>query len=174
MDSTAESREIKSIELDWYAEDDTVVVTPRDLVRFEIQKDRAIRALQLEAARDEFTAQFRLLLRVLAEWVDAQSTEVESAILTLQDGNLLFLVVQSGTEHDESLEDAVSELDFTVANDSDLHLVDMDVMCVPRVSSEALRSFIDERMVLSYGHRDRSRAPGQPQSRDARLPDAGG
>jgi hypothetical protein len=47
---------IKTVELDWYADDDIVRVTPRNQGRFDIQKDRAIEVLRQTKNALDFSA----------------------------------------------------------------------------------------------------------------------
>lgn len=159
----------KSVELDWYAEDETVIVTPRNQRRFEIQKDRAIRALQQEQDKvgdlDQTARQFNLLLERLANWIEARKEKILRGILTLRDGKLLFLVIQETPEYDEDFEDDLSALDVEIANDADLNLIGMDVLALPPASQEGLQSFVNEGCKITYdGHRSRSHRPSEPES----------
>lgn len=154
--STVERPEtIKAVELDWFADDDVVHVTPRDQQRFEIQKDRAIEILQRAREADQFQQQFSLLLNRLAGWL-SRHNQIARALVTLQDGTLVFVVVRTYAKYDEQFEDELSELDFEIANDRDLDLIRLKTLALPNVSDSALRSFLDERLILSYSHGQRS------------------
>ena len=132
-------------------------VTPRNQQRFDIQKNRAIEILQRAKEPDRFQQQFNLLLNRLAEWLVDRQTKISQAIVTLQDGTLVFVVVRKAAKYDEQFEDELAEMDFAIANDPDLDLIELKTLALPNVSGEALRSFLDERLILSYHHGKRSR-----------------
>lgn len=137
-----------TVELDWFERGDLVSVTPRNQQRFEIHKDRAIRILQLN---HEAGKQISLLLDKLALWLTRNTEKVHSAILTVRDERFLFLVISKVAEMDDDLEDSVSEIDFDVANDSDLEVLKMNAIVLPQASREALDSFVDRRFMMVYG-----------------------
>lgn len=149
------ANEIRSVALDWFAENETVVVTPRDQKRFEVQLDRAIEVLQRASQEDRFQKQFRLLLNHLASWLQGRD-DIRDAFVTLRDGALAFVVVRNVREYDEKFEDELSELDFEIANDIDLDLVNLNGIALPSVSEEALKTFLDQRLVLRYVHGNRT------------------
>lgn len=155
---------IKTIELDWFEDNDVVRVTPRNQQRFEIQKDRAIEILQLASQAESFGRQFSLLLNHLAEWISERQEFIEAAILTLQDANLAFVVVRNSARYDEKFEDDMADLAFDVANDPDLDLVGIKTIALPLVPKVALQSFVDERLALSYGGRGRPHSSSQQKS----------
>ena len=142
--------EIRPVELDWFADGDVVSVTPRNQERFEIQKDRAIQVLQMAREAEQFQRQFNLLLKRLAEWIRSQRADIDKAFVTLQDGTLAFVVVRKEAAYDEDFQDALADVDIEVANDRDLDLITLKTLALPNISSESLRSFLDERLVLSY------------------------
>jgi len=148
---------IKSVELDWYTEDDVIHVTPRNQKRFEIQKDRAIEILQRAKDGEVFQRQFGLLLDRLAEWIHVHQAKIANSILTLQDDRLAFVVVRKEAPYDEQFQDDLADLDFDIANDTDLNLVRLKTLALPNVTGESLRSFLDERLVLVY-HGDGKRS----------------
>ena len=111
------------LEIDWFDGTDEIGVTPRNQIRFTIQKDRAIEALRIANNTERFTSQFNLLLNTLGRWVKQHASGIRSAIVTLQDNSLMFVVVQSAISYDEILQDDLSEIDFAVAHDADLDLI---------------------------------------------------
>jgi hypothetical protein len=139
--------------IDWYAEDDVVRVTPRNQQRFEVQKDHAIHVLQLASHAE---SQIKFLMSVLAEWVEQHLGNVEKACLTIRDDRFAFLVISHQVECDDDLEDAVSDLDFDIANDPNLDLIRLNAMVLPPASDDARNSFLDNRFMLVYrgGKRD--------------------
>ena len=154
---------LQAVELDWYASDEKVRVTPRNQQRFDISKDRAIEILQVaEERRERFEKQFSLLLTTLAEWVHKRAEKVETPYLTIQDASFLFVVVQKTAELDLAFEDELSALDFQIANDSAFDLLQLHAISLPPVEDESLRSFVFEPFVLSYhGHREGSSQSGE-------------
>ncbi len=152
---------INRIELDWFAVDgdEVVVVTPRDLKRFEVQIDRAIEILQLVKEADRFNKQFKLLLDKLASWLKLHTDKVAFAHMTLQDGTLAFVVVRRKATYDESLQDDLADLDIEVANDGDLDLIKMSTLALPNVGEPSILSFLDKRLILTYSTDGKSRIP---------------
>jgi hypothetical protein len=140
------------VEIDWFDNNDAIVVTPRNQKRFTIQKDRAIEALRLVKDAERFTPQFDLLLEKLALWVKERANDIRAAIVTLQDNSLVFVVMQSSIPYDEQLQDALADLDFVIAQDTDLDLIRLRTVMLPLVDNDALGSFLDPRMVLQYQH----------------------
>ena len=138
------------VELDWYSEEDTVSVTPRDQLRFDIHKDKAIKALQLANEAEQFQLQLRLLLQELAQWMRTYSSKVDTGYLTLRDARLSFLAISKEPECDDDLEDAISRLDFEIANNPDLELLQLNALILPPASPESLGSFFDDRFLLVY------------------------
>lgn len=159
--STAHTPEqIQGVELDWFADGDVVTVTPRNQKRFDIQKDRAIAILQIADKRGK---QFEFLVERLGKWLSENDAAIASAYLTLQDGTLAFVVVRNEARYDEKFQDDLAELDFSLANDTELNEVRLKTLALPNVGASALRSFLDQRLVLSFhGQRSRSHKPSQP------------
>lgn len=146
---------VHQVELDWFAEGDVVRVVPRNQKRFEIQKDRAIEILHRGRDVDRFNSQFALLLDRLAQWISDRKDKIAQAIVTLHDGVLAFVVVRRQAKYDEQFQDDLAEFDFNLANDADLDLMKLQTLALPNVTGDALVSFLDERLVLSY-HGDRT------------------
>ena len=154
--STAPAQDqLHGVELDWYAEGDVVTVIPRDQKRFDIQKDRAIQVLQIA---DKAGKQFELLVAILGKWISANDSAIEHAYLTLQDFTLAFVVVRKEAKYDENFQDKLAELDFRIANDSELDTIKLKTLALPNVGIPALRSFLDQRLVFSF-HGKRSGSP---------------
>ena len=144
---------VKPIELDWYSEEEMVSVTPRDQARFKVHKDKAIKALQLANESELFQSQLILLMENLAQWIRKYSSKVSTAYLTLRDAKLAFLAISKESQCDDILEDAITQLDFEIANNPDLELVQLNALILPPASTTALGSFFDERFLLVYrGH----------------------
>lgn len=144
-DSTSTNQNV--IELDWYEADDVVKVTPRNLRRFQIQKDRAINLLSKAAGA---SLQLDFLLDKLGCWCKKNSQKLSRAFLTIRDERFAFIAISISTACDDDLEDSVSELDFELANDSDLDLIKLNAFVLPPTSDEAVTSFLDNRFQLVY------------------------
>ena len=141
-----------AVEIDWYADNETIRVTPRNQKRFEIHKDRAISILKLASEGDK---QLALLIDQVSEWTREHSTAVLMSFLTLRDDRFAFLVISRTAKCNDDLEDAASDLDLEIANDPDLTTIRMNVLVLPPASPEALSSFFDERFLLVFrGVRD--------------------
>ncbi len=143
---------MNQVELDWYADDKLVRAVPRDQARFDIQKDRAIGILRRVKEADLWGRQFNFLLSRLADWLRSRQDRISSAILTLQENSLAFIVVRRQAKYDEQFQDDLAELDFAVANDPDLNLIDLKTLALPNVTGEAVRSFLDDRLLFSFPH----------------------
>lgn len=155
---------VKAVELDWFAENDIVRVTPRDQSRFDVQKDLAIDILQKARESEHFQKQFSLLLQRLAEWVNVHHRKIEQALVTLQDGVLCFVVVRKEVKYDEAIQDELADLDTEITNDPALALIEFKALALPNLSSDdALKSFLDERLILVY-HGQRKRPPSTRES----------
>ena len=137
------------VRLRWDMIDGTVTVTPQDQDRFSIRVRHAIEMLRQGHHAEKFNGQFRLLLRLLAEWLKDR-TDIEKAFLTHRDGSLSFVVVKVSCEYDDEFEDSLSDLDFGIANDTDLDLIKIDAIALPPTSETALRSFLDPEFTCEY------------------------
>ena len=144
------------VQLDWSMKDGLVTVTPKDQARFCVKVSKAIEILQQAGRADTFTRQFNLLVQRLAEWIQGRNDVRASLSNTSRWGPCLRRGATS-CAYDDEFEDALSALDFQIANDLDLDLVKMDAIGLPLASVEAVRSFLDQGFTLEYiGHGDRS------------------
>jgi len=121
-------------------------VLKTDRRRYRIQKQRAADILRLANHLAEFESQFDFLMTILVEWSSRQN--IEYGIVTFHDDGLAFVVVQSFAEYDEDLTDTLADLEFGLANDSDLSMIKLNTIVLPAVSSQSLQSFLDERLCL--------------------------
>jgi hypothetical protein len=136
-----------AVEVDWHSEQ-SVRAKPRSRARFRAQRENAARILQL--ARQQVESQLHLLMDLLGSWMRNHESRVQTAFLTMRDSQFLFLAVPRTAEYDPVLEDAVSDLDFMIANDQTLHLIRMNALVLPPASEDSWRSFFDERFLLIY------------------------
>ncbi len=132
----------RAIQLDyWSMQGEMITVTPRDHDRFSMRMQVAIELLQKREKRDRVTGQISLLFRQLAAWLKDRN-DIQSAYVTLRDGELAFVVVHDSETYDAEFEDELSDLDIQIANDVDLPDIEMSVFSLPMVSDEALDSFL--------------------------------
>jgi hypothetical protein len=152
MSVGAISAQPSALQLDWAMKDGMVTVTPKDQDRFSIKVGKAIEILRQADSAEQFTRQFNLLVRTLAGWIKGRN-DVARAYLTHHNGALAFVVVRDSREYDDGFEDALSDLDFEIANDADLNLIKMDAIGLPLAPIEAVSSFLDQDFTLEYiGH----------------------
>lgn len=142
----------KFLELNYCSEENTVIVLPDDLDRFEIQKSRAIEVLKAAHKEGMFDKQFRLFLDKVGVWVSGHNDKIRDALVTLQDGSLIFLVVAKESEVDDELQDSLTSLEFEIANDVDLDLIQLDTLYLPPASDSSIASFIDPQVALKIAY----------------------
>jgi hypothetical protein len=138
------------IELHCQDRDGVVRVVPDDQDQMLLSVRDAIEACRAFDDQLRFGRQFDQLLQRLGEWVRERQASVRSAYLTARDFGLLFLLVRRGGQYDEALEESLTDLDLEVANDPDYSLIRLDVLAVPEVSAESLRSFLPLPITLEH------------------------
>jgi len=88
--------------------------------------------------------QSEALLKKLQDW-SAKHSEIicraDFRVMSLDD--FLFVVMQKDVPYDFDLCDKLTELDIEIANDADFNLVTLNVLSIPRCSSDAATAFID-------------------------------
>jgi hypothetical protein len=121
--------------------------------------DRHVMVMPIEAAvqacgafKDQivFSGQFQLLLDRLAGWIQQRRPIIESAYLTVRDAGLLFVVVRKDHSYDSAFEDQLTDLDLEIANDPDYSLIRLNVLTLPCVSQESVRSFLAAGNTFKY------------------------
>lgn len=130
--------------------DGHVTVTPGDQSRFVIKVENAIRACQAYVDADVMRNRIDLLLSRLGEWITKQPRNLRGAWVTLSDGHLLFLVEREKADYDPEFEGSLVDLELDIANDSDLGVIPITTLALPRVSDEALRTFINPQVALHF------------------------
>jgi len=140
------------LHLDYQQRDGTVVVVPADEDRFALTVEEAVKACRAYEQASAFRHQFQILLRELADWIGQHRNQVAEAYVTVRDAGLLFLVVKKSPEHDDTLEDQLTELDLAVAQDPNLNLIRLSVLAIPPVSHEGIDSFLAPGFTLQYTH----------------------
>ena len=61
----------------------------------------------------------------------------------------MLLVVSRSVACNDDLEDSISDLDWEIANDTDLEGIRMNTLIRPPASKEALSSFVDHRFLVA-------------------------
>jgi hypothetical protein len=135
----ADGGESIGTEIDWYAADEHVFVTPRSKSRFRIDKDRAIKVLQGDR---ETGLQIVALVERLARWISEFEPNIDAAFLTTQDSTLLFAIVTRGVEWDEDLCDKLIDLKLEIAVDDHFNKTPLAVICIPHCPPESYVGFL--------------------------------
>ena len=162
-------QKLNPIIIDWYAEAETIEITGQNNLRFEVQKDVAIKVLRAVQDRSRAVRQIDLLLERIGRWTSERRPQLRDIFLTVQDSSFLLVLVQNAVRHDDELEEALSELDVEIANDPDFELLKLNAILLPPVSEDALMSFLDPRFLLSYdGNRKEPRSAGESESSTTR------
>lgn len=104
--------------------------------------DAAARACRASGKTDEFATQFRSLVDALRHWLESHREKAGAAYLAVREEDLLFLVVQKNARFDADLSDSLTELDLAIANGPQFDLVDLEVLAVPPLSPDSLKSIL--------------------------------
>lgn len=110
--------------------------------------DIAARACRASDKVHDFAAQLEGLIERLRRWLSDHFEKINAAYLSVRDEDLLFLIVQKNARFDADLTDSLTELDLLIANSPDLGLVDLEVMEVPPLSTDSLRSLLSASTIL--------------------------
>jgi len=131
-----------------------VRVLGKDQKRFEIQKDYAIRILQVASDNKErFDKQFSLFMQLIQEWLNDNQSIVSRCVLTIRDSRMLLIAIAVDPEVNDDLEDSMSRLDLAMFRDSALDMIRVNTLVLPDVSSDSLQAFVDDRVLLVFGHK---------------------
>jgi hypothetical protein len=110
--------------------------------RFIVTVGAAIQACKKYEDYLQFSRQARKLLARLQLWMKTEDAKVRDAYVTVRDSAFLFLVVQRGQSFDRDLEDSLTELDLSIAQDEDLALIRLNVLALPNASEDSINSFL--------------------------------
>ena len=92
--------------------------------------------------RDEFVSQFRKLQAKLTSWYESHEQAIAKAYLTVRDSAILLLIVQNSPAFDQELEESLTDLDISVAQDEEFGLIRLNVLALPTASEESIQSFL--------------------------------
>jgi len=144
----------RAVHIDWYDAEESVRVLGKDQKRFEIQKDYAIRILQVASDNKErFDKQFSLFMQLVQEWLNDNQSIVSRCVLTIRDSRMLLIAIAVDPEVNDDLEDSMSRLDLAMFRDSALDMIRVNTLVLPDVSSDSLQAFVDDRVLLVFGHK---------------------
>lgn len=102
----------------------------------------AARACSAMDRMGDFYKQFLRLDEILRDWITKNGSHIAEANLRFRDRGMLFVVVQKSQEFDLALAERLTALDLDVANESDLNLLELDVLAVPPAFREARGAFL--------------------------------
>ncbi len=142
----------KPIRLKWSQQEQKIVVEPEDEDRFVITMREAVAVCGAYLEERKFREQVSLLLSRCATWIDKNKQQIDTAYMTIQDGGILFLVIQEGKARNSSLSNDLSALDVEIANDENVSLLDVSVLLLPKGTEEDISSFINHEFLLQYSH----------------------
>lgn len=119
-----------------------VTVHPGDGDVFSLTKQMIARSGRIAYQIEEFARQLADLKRDLTQWVAARADSIAEAYLVLKGEYFQFLVVMRGKAYDGALEDALTELDIAIAQNSDYDLIQLSVLAIPAFGEDVIRSFL--------------------------------
>jgi hypothetical protein len=110
----------------------------------------AVRSIQFTDMALDSISYLEDLKDRLADWSFSHKNKIEKAFLTLQDNIFLFLVVTKSNTFDDSFEDELSDLDISIASNSDPSILPLglSVQTLPNCSEEQYHSFLNPRMTF--------------------------
>lgn len=150
--------------------DQVVTVPPEDREHFCLSVKDAVKGHQAVDDLMAFCFQMADLQNRLAEWIAEHLAKVHSAFLNFQDGhNVRFVVSQQEVRRDAQLSEDLIALDLEIARDLGFDQVNMDVLLLPRTSSEALSAFLSSGQVLNHAGNRGAQAGGSSESTNAGL-----
>lgn len=110
---------------------------------------RACRALEKVV---QFKNQFNELIDTLTKWIEARRPRIRSAMIKVRSTDILLLIVQKQQGFDQQLVDELVDLDIEIASSGSYDLIDMSVLCIPAVKTDACSAFLSSGDV--YTHAD--------------------
>jgi len=135
---------------------DSVLVHPPDDDIHVMPAKEAVEAIQrsfspiskimpfIESGMQTMGEQSAALVERLQDWSKEHSNFISRAdIRVLAYNDFLFVVMQKDVPYDFDLSDKLTNLDIEIANNSDFDWVTLNVLAIPRCSSEAAQAFVD-------------------------------
>jgi hypothetical protein len=129
---------------------DTQVLVEKGGDRFVMSLEEAIdaclsreEAKQMIARRELFERQMRLLVDRLRQWVEKNKHDVADAYFQIRPECQMFLVVLRKVEHDDRIEQELTDLTIEVSDDPAFSMARLDVQALPNGPVDDVRSFVD-------------------------------
>jgi hypothetical protein len=135
---------------------DNVVVYPPDNDIHVMPAKEAVKAILrsfspvnklmsfVESGMQMIGEQSAALVERLQDWSKEHSHIISRADMrVLSHDDFLFVVMQKEVPYNFDLSDKLTDLDLEIANDSGFDKVTLNVLAIPRCSSEAAQAFID-------------------------------
>ena len=124
--------------------EDRFTCSEQDIVEACIARDLGTRVAR------EFSEQMHHLLSTIGGWIAERKEQIDSAYLRIDGTRPLLVIVQSGVQCDDDLNDALTDLDLQIARGEDFNLIDLDVLAVPNVGSDARLAFLASSQVIRH------------------------
>ncbi|MFO0970183.1 MAG: hypothetical protein U0793_31920 [Gemmataceae bacterium] len=90
----------------------------------------------------EFSKQSRKLLGRLQQWIEEHKADIAEAFMTVRHSAFLLLIVQNHEAFNQDLEDSLTDLDLSIAQDEDYNLIRLNVLALPKASRDSIDSFL--------------------------------
>lgn len=126
--------------------EDTHSVTPAEAVVAIMERSSPLGQM-MSAAQSQMRIlgkQSESLLKRLQSWSVEHSSFICRADIRVQSlDDFLFVVMQKDVPYDFELSSKLTDLDIEVSNDPNFNLITLNVLAIPRCSSDAAQAFID-------------------------------
>ena len=119
-----------------------VTVHREDGDLFSLGKELIARSGQIASRIIQFEQQLEALEQELSIWSSQRAEIVKEVFLVLRGDHFLFLVLLKGQEHDDALEDDLTDLDMKIAQDRDYDLINLSVLALPAFADDVIQSFL--------------------------------
>lgn len=143
---------VTKVQLNWEENDERVTVLPEDEDQFYITVQHAIQACQAFNYSAKFSKQFDLLLERLARWIRDHNEEICNAFLTIRDAGLLFLINRNSIPYNRDFEDALTDLDIEIAQDSNFDTIKLSILALPKSDEDTIISFLNPEVSICYNY----------------------
>lgn len=120
-----------------------------DQSKFILTANEVVTACQAQTRAADCVSQFKDLLEKLGKFVGTWSEQIHHALITVRSRDMMFLVVAKDIARNEQLNDALTDLEISVANDEGFGLLEFTTLCLPRCSSDNVRQFASD-VILDF------------------------
>jgi hypothetical protein len=142
----------KALHLLWSEKERKALIETEDEDRFFFTVEDVIEACRVydKQAKRTLHVQMKRLLTHLGQWAEDHKASLQKVLLTVRDEHLLFLVVTKAKTYDASLENALTELDLSIAHNEALSDVRLTVQSLPDCDKQGFESFCQAGTILEY------------------------